>query len=157
MKVLLFYSAFTSFLGTLMADNKTQPTQNSVLDFVETIVHKQRKADALELLDIFADVTKQQAVLWGSIIGYGTYNYQTADKKTHQSMRTGFSPRKQNLALYIMVGFNDFEEKMQQLGKYKTGKSCLYINKLGDVDQQVLRELIQLSLDEMDRRYPICV
>ena len=69
-------------------------------------------------------------------------------------MRTGFSPRKQNLVLYIMGGFNEFEEKMQLLGKFKTGKSCLYINKLSDVDEQVLRELIQLSLDEMASRYP---
>ena len=69
-------------------------------------------------------------------------------------MRTGFSPRKQNLVLYIMDGFNEFEEKMQSLGKFKTGKSCLYINKLSDVDEQVLRELIQLSLVEMASRYP---
>ncbi|WP_252731838.1 DUF1801 domain-containing protein [Paraglaciecola arctica] len=109
-------------------------------------------------MDIFAKVTKREAVLWGSsIIGYGRYCYQTADKKTHQFMRTGFSPRKQNLALYIMVGFNEFEEQLQQLGKYKTGKSCLYINKLSDVDQHVLSKLIQQSFDEMARRYPIDV
>jgi hypothetical protein len=71
-----------------------------------------------------------------------------------QFMRTGFSPRKQNLALYIMLGFDDFEEKMQQLGKFKAGKSCLYINKLSDVNELILRELIQLTLDEMARRYP---
>ena len=138
-----------------MAENKTQMTQMNVLDFVQSIENKQRQADALALLDIFAQVTNQKAVLWGSsIIGYGTYSYQTADKKTHQFMRTGFSPRKQNLALYIMVGFSQFEEKMQSLGKFKTGKSCLYINKLSDVNEQVLRELIQLSLDEMASRYP---
>ena len=138
-----------------MADNKTQPTEVGVVDFVYSLENKQRQSDALALLDIFSKVTQQSAVLWGSsIIGYGSYSYQTADKKTHQFMRTGFSPRKQNLALYIMVGFKDFEEKLQQLGKFKTGKSCLYINKLSDVDQQVLAELIQLSLDEMDRRYP---
>jgi hypothetical protein len=138
-----------------MAENKTQPTELSVLDFVQSVESKQRKADALALLDIFAQVTKQQAQLWGtSIIGYGKYSYQTADKKTHQFMRTGFSPRKQNLALYIIVGFGQFEEKMKKLGKFKTGKSCLYINKLSDVDEQVLRELIQLSLGEMARRYP---
>jgi len=138
-----------------MAVNKTHLTQMSVLDFVQSVENKQRKTDALALLDIFAQVTKQKAELWGSsIIGFGTYSYQTADKKRHQFMRTGFSPRKQNLALYIMVGFSQFEEKMQQLGKFKTGKSCLYINKLSDVNEQVLRELIQLSLDEMARRYP---
>jgi hypothetical protein len=138
-----------------MAENKTQAKQINVLDFVKSVENKQRQADALTLLDIFAQVTKQQAVLWGSsIIGYGTYSYQTADRKTHQFMRTGFSPRKQNLALYIMLGFDDFEEKMQQLGKFKTGKSCLYINKLSDVNQQVLAELIQMSFDEMAHRYP---
>lgn len=138
-----------------MTDNKTQATQISVLEFVQTLENKQRQADTVELLNIFAQVTKQPAVLWGSsIIGYGTYSYQTADKNSHQFMRTGFSPRKQNLALYIMVGFEDFEEKMQHLGKYKTGKSCLYINKLSDVNEQVLRELIQISLDEMGVRYP---
>jgi hypothetical protein len=138
-----------------MAENKTQSTEVSVLYFIQSLENKQRQVDALKLLDIFAKVTKQDAVLWGSsIIGYGTYSYQTADKKMHQFMRTGFSPRKQNLALYIMVGFTDFEEKMQQLGKYKTGKSCLYINKLSDVDELVLGELIELSLSEMARRYP---
>ena len=138
-----------------MAENKTQPTQLSVLDFVQSVENNQRKADALALLDIFAQVTNQRAQLWGSsIIGYGTYSYQTADKKTHQFMRTGFSPRKQNMALYIMVGFVQFEEKMKSLGKFKTGKSCLYINQLSDVDEQVLRELIKLSFDEMARRHP---
>ena len=127
----------------------------SVLEFIQTIELKQRHVDALELLAIFAEVTSHEAVLWGSsIIGYGSYSYQTADTNTHQFMRTGFSPRKQNLVLYIMGGFNEFEEKMQLLGKFKTGKSCLYINKLSDVDEQVLRELIQLSLDEMASRYP---
>jgi hypothetical protein len=137
-----------------MAENKTQKTQLNVVDFVHSIENKQRQADALTLLDIFAQVTKQQAVLWGSsIIGYGTYSYQTADKKTHQFMRTGFSPRKQNLALYIMQGFDDFEEKMQSLGKFKTGKSCLYIKKLDDVDTDVLRRLIKESLDYMRVTY----
>ena len=138
-----------------MADNKTQPTEVKVVDFVQSLENRQRQADALKLLNIFAEVTKQGAVLWGSnIIGYGRYSYQTSDKKTHQCMRTGFSPRNQNLVLYIMVGFGGFAEKMQQLGKFKTGKSCLYINKLSDIDEQVLRELIQLSVDEMARRHP---
>ena len=138
-----------------MADNTTQPTQVKVLDFVQSLENTQRQADALALLNIFAEVTKQVAVLWGSsIIGYGRYSYQTADKKTQQFMRTGFSPRKQNLVLYIMAGFSDFEDKMQLLGKFKIGKSCLYINKLSDIDEQVLREVIQLSLDVMVRRHP---
>jgi len=85
----------------------------SVLEFIQTIELKQRHVDALELLAIFAEVTIHELVLWGSsIIGYGSFSYQTADTKTHQFMRTGFSPRKQNLVLYIMGGFNEFEEKM---------------------------------------------
>lgn len=138
-----------------MPENKTQASTANVLNFIKSVEHKQRSADALSLLDIFAEVTKQEAVMWGSsIIGYGTYSYQTADKKSHQSLRTGFSPRKQNIALYIMVGFSEFEDKLQHLGKFKTGKACLYINKLSDVDKGVLKELIQLSYDEMARRYP---
>lgn len=141
-----------------MAENKTQPTNGDVAKFISSIEKKQRREDALALLNIFGDVSKQEPMLWGSsIIGYGVYQYQTADKKTHQSMRTmrtGFSPRNSNLVLYIMVGFSEFEEKMQQLGKFKTGKSCLYINKLSDVDQTVLKELIHISLNEMARRYP---
>lgn len=138
-----------------MPENKTQASTANVLNFIKSVEHKQRSADALSLLDFFAEVTKQEAVMWGSsIIGYGTYSYQTADKKSHQSLRTGFSPRKQNIALYIMVGFSEFEGKLQHLGKFKTGKACLYINKLSDVDKGVLKELIQLSYDEMARRYP---
>lgn len=138
-----------------MAENKTQPNSLSVREFVQSVEHQQRRQDAFRLLDIFAEVTQQPAVLWGeNIIGYGRYQYQTADKKTHDFMRTGFSPRKQNLALYIMVGFSQFEEKMQALGKFKTGKSCLYINKLSDIDEAVLRALISLSVAEMANRYP---
>lgn len=138
-----------------MAENKTQPNSLSVREFVRSVEHQQRRQDAFRLLDIFAEVTQQPAVLWGeNIIGYGRYQYQTADKKTHDFMRTGFSPRKQNLALYIMVGFSQFEEKMQALGKFKTGKSCLYINKLSDIDEAVLRALISLSVAEMAKRYP---
>ncbi|WP_299078313.1 DUF1801 domain-containing protein [uncultured Paraglaciecola sp.] len=138
-----------------MAENKTQVSQANVVDFIHGIEHQQRQADAFALLNIFEQETKLKAVLWGSsIVGFGSYQYQTADRKTHQFMRTGFSPRKQNLVLYIMVGFGDFDQTLRSLGKFKTGKSCLYINKLSDVDEQVLRKLIQLSLDEMASRYP---
>lgn len=138
-----------------MPENKTRPSQKSVREFVLSVEHQQRREDALKLLEIFAQQTKQSPVLWGdSIIGYGTYHYQTADKKTHQFMRTGFSPRKQNLALYIMLGFSQFEEKLQALGKYKTGKSCLYINKLSDINEVQLQELIAMSFAEMAKRYP---
>ncbi|MFT2091099.1 DUF1801 domain-containing protein [Paraglaciecola sp. 2405UD69-4] len=138
-----------------MAENKTRATDASVLTFIDSIEHKQRSADALVLLDIFTEVTQQKAVMWGeSIIGFGAYTYQTADGKKHQSLRAGFSPRKQNLALYIMVGFSSLEAKLLGLGKFKTGKSCLYINKLSDVDQGVLRDIIELSFDEMATKYP---
>ncbi|MGS2720248.1 DUF1801 domain-containing protein [Paraglaciecola aestuariivivens] len=138
-----------------MAENKTQPTKTSVLDYIQAVEHQQRREDALKLLDLFSQVTQEKPVLWGdSLIGFGSYTYQTADKKTHQFLRTGFSPRKQNLALYIMPGFTNYADKMQRLGKYKTGKSCLYINKLSDVDESILKELIKLSVEDMASRYP---
>lgn len=139
-----------------MAENKTQPTLKSVVEFIHAIENQQRKADAFALLDIFAQQTNEQGVLWGNnIVGYGTYSYQTADKKTHRSMRTGFSPRKQNMALYIMLGVSQFEEKLQSLGKFKSGKACFYFTKLSEVDEQVLGELIKISYEEMARRYPL--
>lgn len=138
-----------------MAENKTQANASNVIDFIASIEHKQRAADALVLLDMFAEITQQRGVMWGnSIIGFGTYSYQNADKKQHRSLRTGFSPRKQNLALYIMMGFSELKPKLLQLGKHKIGKSCLYINKLSDVDTDVLKNIIKSSLDEMARKYP---
>lgn len=138
-----------------MASIKTQVIDRSVADFISGLEHDQRRLDAEVLQRLFSDITQLPALMWGqSIVGYGVYHYQTADNKTQQFMRTGFSPRKQNLAVYIMAGFSKHAELLSQLGKHTVGKSCLYINKLTDVDLAVLEQLILASWAEMNARFP---
>jgi hypothetical protein len=144
------------------ADLKTKPTDAGVTAFIDALDNATRKADALVLLDIYADITGLQPVMWGpSIIGYGSYHYTYDSGREGDMCRAGFSPRKGNLALYLMGGYSDAatSEKMaalrDRLGKHKTGASCLYINKLADVDVAVLKEMIALDLAWMDAKYPV--
>ena len=138
-----------------MAENKTQPTVIKPEDFIDSIEHPVRREDGHKLLELFNRVTGMEPVMWGSsIIGYGTYQYTLANGKQERFMRTGFSPRKQNLSLYIMSGFDRYQLLVDKLGKTKHGKSCLYINKLADVDLDVLASLIEADLEVMAERYP---
>jgi hypothetical protein len=138
-----------------VAENKTQPTQQNVQDFIESVDHAQRRADAKTLINIFKEVLTEPATMWGSsIVGYGCYRYQTSDGKLQQFMRAGFSPRKQNISMYCMAGFSQMRHLLTRLGKYKTSQSCLYINKLSDIDTEVLKEIIRFSWDEMQHRHP---
>lgn len=130
-----------------MAELKTKPNQGDVNDFIESVEHPKRKADSKELLNVFAEILNEEPVLWGSsIIGYGSYHYKYPSGREGDWFLTGFSPRKQNLSIYIMAGFENYEELLSKLGKYKTGKSCLYINKLEDVNIDVLKQLIEDSV-----------
>ena len=136
------------------ADNKTKPTKVSVREFVESVEHDTRRKDAKALLKIFKDVTGMTPQMWGpSLIGYGRYHYKYESGREGESMMTGFSPRKANLVLYIMPGYLDLEEKLSRLGKHKLGKACLYINKLADVDTDVLEEIIAYGVDYMKANY----
>ena len=136
------------------ADNKTKPTKVSVREFVESVEHDTRRKDAKALLKIFKDVTGMTPQMWGpSLIGYGRYHYKYESGREGESMMTGFSPRKANLVLYIMPGYLDLEEKLSRLGKHKLGKACLYINKLADVDTDVLKEIIAYGVDYMKANY----
>ena len=138
-----------------MSELKTQMTDASVETFLEAVESSRRREDAFTLLDIFREVTGEEPKMWGdSIVGFGSYHYVYKSGRTGDWMRTGFSPRKQNLSIYIMPGFRKFERLLSRLGKYKLGRSCLYINKLSDVDEQVLRALIEASLVEMGELYP---
>jgi len=138
-----------------VAENKTQPTQQSVHEFIESVSHPQRRADAHKLITVFEEVLNEPAEMWGSsIIGYGCYHYQTADGKQNRFMRAGFSPRKQNMSLYCMAGFAQMADLLARLGKHKTSQSCLYFNKLSDIDTAVLKDMIRFSWDEMQRRHP---
>ncbi len=139
-----------------MADNKTQPTDVSVTDFIANVEHPTRKADAIELDRIFREVSGFKPRMWGpTIVGYGSYHYVYDSGREGDMCATGFSPRKSNLSLYIMPGYQEFGHMLDRLGKHKLGKACLYINKLADVDTDVLREIIRAGLDDLDSRWPV--
>ncbi len=139
-----------------MSDNKTRPTSEAVAEFIAQVDHPTRRADAHRLDQIFREATGWQPQMWGpSIIGYGSYHYRYETGREGDSPATGFSPRKANLVIYIMPGYADFSATLARLGKYKLGKSCLYINKLADVDEEVLRELIRAGLDDLGKKFPV--
>lgn len=138
-----------------MSDPKTTPNDASVTGFLRAVAHPQRRADSFQLLELLKEITGEQPQMWGSsIVGFGSYHYQYASGREGDWPIVGFSPRKQNLTLYIMNGFDRYESLLARLGKHKTGKSCLYLNKLEDVDLQLLRELIQESVAYMKNKYP---
>ena len=138
-----------------MAALKTQKTNANVEEFLNEIEPEQKRVDAKAICALMADVTGAEATMWGtSIIGFGEYTYQYESGRTGEWMLVGFSPRKQNLTLYIMPGFEHYEDLLQKLGKHKTGKACLYINKLADVDLTVLRELVAQSVAHMKASHP---
>jgi hypothetical protein len=137
-----------------MAENKTKPTQASVTGFMNSIEDRQKRADARKVAAMMRKATGKRARMWGpSIVGFGTYHYKYDSGREGDFMITGFSPRKQALSIYIMPGFSGFETLMDKLGKYKTGKSCLYIKRLSDVDEKVLERLIDRSVRQMRKRY----
>jgi len=130
-----------------MAELKTKPNEASIEKFLNSIKDEKKRNDANKILELMKKTTKEEPVMWGtSIIGFGTYHYKYASGREGDWFLTGFSPRKQNLTLYIMSGFKRYDELMKKLGKYKTGSSCLYINKLEDGDMKVLKELITESV-----------
>ena len=137
------------------AENKTKATSVSPESFIETVEHDVRRADAKVLLELFADVTQLVPRMWGpSIVGYGRYHYKYESGREGEFMMTGFSPRKANQVIYIMPGYTDHSAILDRIGKYKIGKSCLYINKLADIELDVLRELIIAGFEDMKSRYP---
>ena len=129
---------------------KTVKNDSPVLDFLNNVEHNKRREDGLKILELMTEVTGEKPAMWGdSIVGFGSYTYKYKSGREGEWMYVGFSPRKQNLTLYIMDGFDSYDELLGKLGKHKTGKSCLYINKLEDVDEDVLRKLIAKSVDHM--------
>jgi uncharacterized protein YdhG (YjbR/CyaY superfamily) len=137
-----------------VAENKTQPTKASVASFIAAIEDKERRAEVRKVAAMMRKATGKKAQMWGpSIVGYGTYHYKYASGREGDFMITGFSPRKQALTVYILPGFENFEALMSELGKYKTGRSCLYIKSLSDVDEEVLERLISESVKHMRKHY----
>lgn len=133
-----------------MAELKTKVTDESVAAFLDKVADKGRREDCLKVLNIMRDVLKEEPKMWGSsIVGFGRYHYKGKSGREGEWMITGFSPRKGDLTLYLMGGFDEVPDLMDRLGKHKTGKSCLYIKKLDDVDLAVLKKLVTKSVKLM--------
>lgn len=131
-----------------MPDIKTKKNKASVEEFLSGVENQKRKEDSIVVLELMKKITNSEPSMWGtSIIGLGKYHYKYASGRENDWFLTGLSPRKQSLTLYIMNGFSRYDEILGRLGKYKTGKSCLYINKIEDIDLKVLDELITASVE----------
>ena len=136
-----------------MAELKTKPSDKSPEDFLKAVEDEGKRKDAFWIMKLMEEITGAPPVMWGSsIVGFGSYHYKYASGREADWMLTGFSPRKQNLTIYVMSGFKKYDSLMKNLGKYKTGKSCLYVNKLEDVNQDVLKELISESVAYMKQK-----
>ncbi len=137
-----------------MAENKTRPTKASVSAFLSGIDDPDKRRDAKKIGAMMRRATGKRARLWGpSIVGYGRYQYRYDSGRSGEFMLTGYSPRKQAMTVYIMPGFGAYASLLKRLGKHKTGKSCLYIRRLADVDEDVLEELIVKSVEAMRAKH----
>jgi hypothetical protein len=136
-----------------MSTIKTLVTDANVEDFINSVDGDVKKADAFKILEMYKEATSEKPKMWGSsIIGFGQYHYKSERSKQEGDWPlAAFSPRKQNLTLYIMPGANDYGDLLSKLGKHKTSKGCLYINKLSDVDEDILKKLIKRSYEDAAR------
>jgi hypothetical protein len=134
-----------------VATLKTTVNDASVEDFINKVEDEVKRQDSRTLLKLFAKVTGEKPRMWGSsIIGFGSYHYKSEKSRQEgEWMLTGFSPRKQNLTLYVIPGFDDYQDLLSELGKHKTSVGCLYINKLADVELAVLEKLVKRSFAAM--------
>lgn len=133
-----------------MASNKTVETDHSVEEFLNQVSEEKKRRDSFVILELMKQVTGLEPKMWGdSMVGFGSYHYKYASGREGDYFLVGFSPRKQNLTLYIMAGFEAYEELLKNLGRFKTGKSCLYINRIEDIDLAVLRKLVEQSVEHM--------
>jgi Domain of unknown function (DU1801) len=131
-----------------MAELKTQKNDASVDEFIAGVPDERKRADCQQLVAMMREVTGEQPVMWGtSMVGFGSYHYRYASGRQGDWFRVGFSPRKQNLTLYLMSGFDGEADLLDELGPHSTGKACLYLKRLADVDVDVLRELVRRSMD----------
>jgi hypothetical protein len=140
-----------------MAELKTKQNDGDVTQFLNSVEDEKKRADAHTIRALMEEITQESARMWGdSIVGFGHYHYVYDSGREGNWFLVGFSPRKRNLTLYIniMAEFKDYDTLLAQLGKHKTGKSCLYINKLQDVDMDVLKQLITRSVEHMREQYP---
>ncbi|HLY25788.1 MAG TPA: DUF1801 domain-containing protein [Aggregatilineales bacterium] len=138
-----------------MSENKTVPTDKSVQAFLDSVEDDQKRADSWTLVQLMQDITGLPPQMWGgAIIGFGKIHYKYASGREGDMMLIGFSPRKQNLALYAISGSDEYETLLTKLGKYKLGKGCLYLNRLKDVDMGTLKEMIQRAVEHTRKVNP---
>lgn len=139
-----------------MPENKTQPTDQKPEEFIANVDHNTRREDAYKLLEIFREITGEPGTMWGdSIIGFGRYHYKYDSGQEGDWPMTGFSPRKAKMSVYIMTGVKRYPELLEELGPYKNGASCLYLGPLSKIDLNVLKKMIKLDYQEMQKRYPV--
>jgi len=139
--------------------NKTVPHGLKVEDYLDQIADLSRQTDCRRIHDMMLDIVGETPRIWGSklssgIVGFGEYHYKYESGREGDFMRLGFSSRAQNISIYIMPGYQDFSEELSRLGKHKMGKACLYIKRLSDIDEDVLKEIMIKGLAQMDEKYP---
>jgi hypothetical protein len=133
-----------------MAEPKTTPNDGDVVAFLNQVENEAKRQDCFAILELMRQATGEQPVMWGdAIIGFGSYHYRYASGREGDSPLVGFSPRKQNITIYITSGFEQYESLLNRLGKHSTAKSCLYLKKLDDVDTTILAELVKRSAEHM--------
>ncbi|RZL66213.1 MAG: DUF1801 domain-containing protein [Pedobacter sp.] len=138
-----------------MADNKTTENDNSVTAFLNTVTDETKRRDSFDLVALFANTLSLQAKMWGTaIVGFGSYHYKYESGREGDAPLTGFSPRKDSFALYLSSELKDREKLLASLGKHKTGKACVYIKKLGDIDTKILKQIITNSIADIKSKYP---
>ena len=134
-----------------MAELKTKRNKGDVEAFLNSVSDEKKRQDSFTIMELMKQVTGQEPEMWGdSIVGFGSYHYKYESGREGDWFITGFSPRKQNLTLYIMSGFDEYDQLLGKLGKHTIGKSCLYIKKIDDVDADVLKELVRKSVKHME-------
>ncbi len=140
-----------------MAELKTKKNKASVTGYLKSVENEQRRKDSFQLLELFKEVTKMPAKMWGdSIVGFGEYHYKSERSSQEGDWPlTGFSPRKRNMTVYIMPGFTNYKDLMNRLGKHKSSVSCIYFNKLEDINEKVLKQVIRRSVADMKKIYKL--
>ena len=137
-----------------MAELKTKLNDGSVEDFLNGVEDEQKREDSFELLQMMGEISGEPAKMWGKdIVGFGTYHYVYASGREGDWMLSGFSPRKASLSIYLMAGFDQLGDELTALGKHKSSKGCLYVKRLSDIDEKVLRKMIKKSIGIMQKRY----
>ena len=137
-----------------MSELKTKLNDSDIVTFLNGVDNDERRKDCFKLLELFEKWTNEIPKMWGaSIIGFGSYHYKYDSGREGDWFLTGFSPRKQNLTIYITAGFHEYDDIMKNLGKYSTGSSCLYVKKLSDINIEKLKTLVEISVAHMKKRY----